>query len=476
MKKAGTMQVISKVLSFIADQNIDAYFVGGLVRDELLGRSVKRDIDLAVDGDAIELARAFADAHGGAFYLMDEEHNVARVMLGETYVDFAQLRGGVRADLASRDFTINAIARRLGSNELADPFHGERDLHDRKVRAVSDDIFKNDPVRLLRAVRIAGELAFSLDEHTVELIRRDSNLLAFASTERARDELCKILALSNPSKWLRLADSLGLVDILIPELSAIKTAVQSAPHVFKVFDHTMRVLDEVESIQSRGYAEILTGKANSEIQSHFSSQVSGDHNRSMILRMATLLHDIGKPVTFLVEASGAVQFYAHDVRGAEMSGAALHRLRFSNDEVELVSRIVLNHLRPSLLADEPRLTNRSIYRFFRDTGDAGIDVCVLALADRRGTYAAETNDKHESNLRATITRLVDAYFGSPQTIISPPSLIDGRDLMKELGLTPGRDIGELLEGIREAQADEQVKTREQAIAYARSSLAARAAN
>jgi tRNA nucleotidyltransferase/poly(A) polymerase len=155
------MQVISKVLSFIADQNIDAYFVGGLVRDELLGRPVKRDIDLAIDGEAIELARAFADAHGGAFYPMDEEHNVARVMWGDPSVDFAQLRGDIRGDLSSRDFTINAIARRLGSNERIDPFDGERDLRDKKIRAVSDDVFKNDPVRLLRAVRIAGDLIYS---------------------------------------------------------------------------------------------------------------------------------------------------------------------------------------------------------------------------------------------------------------------------------------------------------------------------
>jgi poly(A) polymerase len=130
------MQVISKVLSFIADQDVDAYFVGGLVRDELLARTVKRDIDLAIGGDAIELARAFANAHGGAFYPMDEEHNVARVMLGETYVDFARLRGEMREDLASRDFTINAMARRLGSNALVDPFQGERDLHDKKIRVV----------------------------------------------------------------------------------------------------------------------------------------------------------------------------------------------------------------------------------------------------------------------------------------------------------------------------------------------------
>lgn len=460
------MQVISKVLSFIADQNSDAYFVGGLVRDELLGRTVKRDIDLAIDGDAVELARAFADAQGGAFYLMDEEHNVARVMLGETYVDFAQLRGGMRNDLSSRDFTVNAMARRLGSNELVDPFHGERDLSDKKIRAVSDDAFKNDPVRLLRAIRFAGELEFALDPHTEELIRRDAKLLAYAPMERARDELCKILALSNASEWLRLADSLGLVESLLPEIAALKATTQSAPHAFNVFDHTLRVLDEVETIQSSNYAQVADEKFVSQLQSHFSHPASSDHSRSMILRMATLVHDVGKPMTRSVDKQGVVQFYEHEARGAEISGEIMRRLRFSNDETELVTKIVLHHLRPSLLADEPKVTNRAIYRFFRDAGDAGIDVCVLALADRRGTYTAETSDKHDSHLRSTLALLVDRFYGSTRAVVAPPSLVDGRELMTELHLAPGPRIGELLEAIREAQVDEQVKTREDAIAYA----------
>ncbi len=385
---------------------------------------------------------------------------------GETYVDFAQLRGGMRNDLSNRDFTINAMARRLGSNELVDPFHGERDLSDKKIRAVSDNAFKDDPVRLLRAVRFAGELHFTIDAHTEELVRRDAKLLAYAPMERARDEWCKILTLSNPTKWLRLADSLGLVDSIIPEISALKTTNQSLPHVFNVFDHTLRVLDEVETIQSNNYAEVAGGKFIVELQSHLSQPASSDHTRSTIFRMATLLHDIGKPMTQSADRQGAVHFYEHEARGAEMSSTIMRRLRFSNDEVELVAKIVLHHLRPSLLADEPKVTNRAIYRFFRDASDAGIDVCVLALADRRGTYAAEANDKHDSRLRSTLALLLDRYYSAPRTVVTPPSLIDGRDLMSELHLSPGPRIGELLEAIREAQAEGEVKTRVEAMAYA----------
>lgn len=464
------MQVLSTVISFIADQNIDAYFVGGLVRDELLGRAVKRDIDVAVAGSAIDLARAFANAYGGAFYLMDEEHDVARVILRETYVDFAGLRGDLKQDLATRDFTINAMARHMGRTELIDPFHGEAHLRDKIICAVSDEVFNNDPVRLLRALRFAGELGFDLDAHTRELIQRDAKLLAFASMERARDELCKILALPNPTKWLRRADSLGLLVALIPEIGALKTTTQSAPHVFNVFDHTMRVLDELESVQAKKYAEVAGGDFAPELQTHFNRNVASDHSRPVVLRLAALLHDIGKPLTRSVDSKGKVHFYRHEDRGAEMAEKILRQLRFSNDEVELVTKIILYHLRSSLLADEPKVTNRAAYKFFRDAGEAGIDVCTLSIADRRGTYAAGTVDKNDVRLVATQKILLEKYFRAPQMVVAPPILVDGHALMEELNLPAGPQIGKLLEAIREEQADGAVTTREQAIAFARKSL------
>lgn len=460
------MDILDQVISFLADQSVDAYLVGGLVRDQLLGRPL-RDIDLAIDGDAVELARQFADLHGGAFYLMDEEHNVARVIFEDTYIDFAQLRGTLREDLSTRDFTINAMARQLGSNELSDPFHGQKHLQQRQICAVTDDVFTNDPVRLLRAIRLAGELGFTLGAHTDKLMCRDAHLLAFASMERVRDELFKILALDNHVAVLRLADSVGVLGALLPELAALKGMTQYAPHVFDAFEHTLRVADELELVQTRGYTEVANGEFVPELQAHAAHIVSSGRARAPLLRLGALLHDIGKAVTRTESETGTIHFYGHDSLGAEMAAAVARRLRLSNDEVEIVTRVVACHLRPTLLENEGRVTNRAAHRFYREAGDAGIDVCILALADRRGTYAPHGYGENDVRVRAVCARLLDVYFRGHATIVAPPLLVDGRSLMNELGLEPGRRVGELLEAIREAQAAGEVTTREDAFAFAR---------
>ena len=464
------MHVLEQVLSFMAETSVEAYFVGGIVRDELMQRPVKRDIDLAIDGDAVELARAFADTHGGAFYLMDEEHNVARVILAETYIDFAQLRGSLREDLGTRDFTINAMARQLGSHELTDPFHGQKHLETKQVCAVSDDVFNNDPVRLLRAVRFAGELGFVIGAHTEKLMQRDAHLLAFASMERARDELYKILALADPLTALRQMDNLGLLAALLPQVNALKGITQSAPHVYDVFEHTLRVVDELVKIQARGYTEVANDEFVTELQSHMTELVSAYRERGIVLRLAALLHDIGKATTRSVADDGKIHFYEHEPRGAEMSEEILRRLRFSNTEIEIIKTVITHHLRPAQLARDSLITNRAAYRFFRDTGDAGIDTCMVALADWRGKTAPKIDIERDAKQRATNAILLNRYYRATETVIAPPALIDGNGLMAELKLKPGKHIGELLEAIREAQAAGEVKSRDEALAFARNEI------
>ncbi|HEX7594564.1 MAG TPA: HD domain-containing protein, partial [Anaerolineae bacterium] len=211
--------------------------------------------------------------------------------------------------------------------------------------------------------------------------------------------------------------------------------------------------------------DIAQGAFAKELQAYFAQTLSAERTRGTLLRFAALVHDVAKSVTRLVADDGKVHFYRHEARGAEMAGAMMRRLRFSNDEIEFVTRCVANHLRPLFLTREPRVTNRAAYRFFRDAGETGVGVCVLTLADQRGKSAQIDAAAEEVN--AVAAALLERYYRASESVIAPPALVDGRVLMDELKISPGPRIGELLEAIREAQAGGEVKTRDDALEYAR---------
>jgi tRNA nucleotidyltransferase/poly(A) polymerase len=313
---------------------------------------------------------------------------------------------------------------------------------------------------------LASELEFTLEPRTEDLARGDAPLMAFASMERARDELFKILAQANPVALFRQMDDLGLLAALLPEVNALKNVTQSPPHAFDVFEHSLHVLDELVKLQVRGYSAVANGEFVAELQTHFAQLVSAERARGTLLRFAALMHDVAKPATRTVDAQGGIHFYEHEPRGAEICGEVMRRLRFSGDEIEVVARVTREHLRPAQLAREESISNRAAYRFFRDAGDAGIDTCVITLADWRGK-AVPTDELADARLRGTIATLLDRYYRVPAAVIAPPPLIDGRALMAELRLDAGPRVGELLEAIREAQAAGEVKTREDALALAR---------
>jgi putative nucleotidyltransferase with HDIG domain len=477
------MELFERIVAFVEARRIKAYVVGGSVRDQALGRRETRDIDLAIEGNASGLARAFADAEGGAFYLMDAEHNVARVIFDQDYVDWAELRGNLETDLASRDFCINAMALPVSREllldshrssfvvgDIVDPFHGLRDIERRQIRTVSDHVFRDDPVRLLRAVRLAGELGFSFEKQTEQLIRADAHLLASASAERARDEFFKTLALTNANESLRYLDELGLLGALIPEVVALKGIAQSAPHDYDAFEHTLHVFKELVAIQKRSYAGIAGGDFSTELEEHFGKTMSAERTRGTLLRLCAILHDIGKPLTQSIDDHGRIHFYEHEERGAKLAEAISRHLRLSNTEFAIVTTVIRNHLRPAQLARALPFSNRAVYRFFRDAGESGLDVGVLALADLYGKAPDKTDAEDESRLRATLARLFESYYRSPEKVVTLPKLVDGSMLMRELELAPGPRVGELLEAIQEAQADGQVTTRAEALALANKML------
>ncbi len=485
---------LEPVYALAADLDLHLWLVGGAVRDALLNRPV-HDWDFAVDRDAIQLARAVADALGGAYYTLDAERGTGRVILTvdedtQLYLDFALLRsdGDLKADLLDRDFTINAIALDE-TGELIDPTGGRADLKKHLIRAVSEHSFRHDPVRLLRAVRQEAQLHFQIEPQTEGWIRRDASLLLQPSSERLRDEFVRGMALSGASAFLRRLEELDLLFRLLPELEPLAETPQSMPHRFDVWRHTLAVVDTVErvtaaikgespppSVLASELADVPTAawgdlarrlsQFSGDLRQHLGVIISADRDRALLLKLAALLHDVGKPETRSVDEDDHIHFYGHEPAGARLASRRLQKLRFSRDEARFVHAMVDGHLRPAHLARAEKISRRAVYRYFRDLGEAGVETVLLSLADHLATWGPNLQEQRWTRRLEMAEILLTHYFERREETIAPPPLLDGHELMAELGLKPGPEIGRLLKALQEAQASGEIQTREEALAMA----------
>jgi poly(A) polymerase len=469
---------LAQLAGFLSRQGVQSYLVGGYVRDGLMGRATG-DIDIAVAGEALSIARQVADVFRGKSVVLDEINKVARVVFPEEqwHVDFSAMRGDIEQDLAHRDFTIDAMA--ISSNQIAggwsqvqliDPFAGSRDLERGLIRAVSDSTFEEDPLRLLRALRLEAELGFTIDDATESLVKGHCQLIVNISGERIRDELCYILATARAARSLRRLDQLGLLFTIIPELSATKGTTQPKEHFWDVFEHSLETVAAAERLLltlAQGRDEILPSTPwSSAIAGHFDQEVSAGRGRRVLLKLAALFHDMAKPMTKSIEENGKVRFLGHGKEGAEMAASVMERLRFSSREIKMVAKMVTYHLRPGQLSNTNDMpTHRAIYRYFRDTADVGIDTLFLSLADHLATRGPML-DPEEWQRDVQKTQYIISTWFEEQAVVLPPKLISGHDLIHRFGLSPGPQIGTILEAVREAQAAGEIETKEQALAFA----------
>jgi poly(A) polymerase len=487
---ASTLEILTKLGNLLGENHIRSYIVGGFVRDMSLGREVA-DIDVAVSSDALEIAPRIAGELGGKYVLLDQENGLGRVVLpGEKWriIDFSTFKGSIEQDLARRDFTIDAMAIELkqftsqpfSPSLLIDPFKGYTDLSRRVVRAVMDTAFESDPARLLRAVRLAGELGFIIDRRTEELIRRDSHLLARVAGERTREEMLRLLAVYQSGQLLRYLSELGLLTAMIPELVKTVGSEQPGEHYWDVFNHSMEAVAAVCFLLRQGTWQYAGEKVLAAVPwpapvvKYFEDEVSRGSTRGLLLKLAALLHDIAKPQTRAVDADGRLRFLGHAKEGAVMAAGILERLRFSARETKLLELMVMHHMRPLQMSPTGLPSNRAIYRYFRDTGEAGIGTLYLSLADHLATRGPNLDlgqwQEHNRIVEYVLTQRFEQ-----ESLVIPPKLIDGNDLINIFNIAPGPEVGKLLEAVREAQGAGELATRLEALSYVRSLLTSPAA-
>ncbi len=473
----------------------EIYLVGGAVRD-LLTLRLSPDLDFALPSNGISLARKVANILGADFLPLDEERDTGRVVVNEngtrTFLDFATYRGAnLEEDLRARDFTINALAYNLRDNTIIDPLNGTNDIRAKFIRACSPTSLSDDPVRILRAVRQAAAFGFKIDKPTREWMKQSTDQLGRISAERLRDEIFKILQGPKADASIRALEMLGALQYLMPELLKMKGVEQSPPHIHDVWTHTLSVLDYLDQVVSglrvgydanktndmfTGLLGLRLGRFREQIAQHFAQPLNVDRSHRSLLFFTALYHDVSKPETKTYDETGRIRFFDHDVKGAEVAAERARSFNLSNDEVERIHAIIKHHMRihffgSRLLTDKQTPSRKAIYRFFRDSGKAGIDLILLGLADLRGTSANELTLETWTAYLDIARILLENYWERPEEVVAPPRLLDGHDLMKELNLKPSPVIGQLLETIRENQAAGKIKNREQALLFAREEMA-----
>ncbi len=335
---------------------------------------------------------------------------------------------------------------------------------------ISEKIFKDDPIRLLRAIRIKSQLGFTLDENTENGIEKNSQLLSYVSPERLRDKFLKILSISGATENMYILDRLGLLGRIIPELEDLKGVEQPKEHYWDVFHHCIETPGAIERAISRNTEQLSIIPWHPYLDQYFTEEISDGCSRSTIIKLAGLLHDIGKPITKSLDTTGRIRFIGHDDYGSEISSSILRRLRISNTGVQLVSKMIKHHLRPTQMSQHLEMpTRRALFRYARDLGEIAIDTLFLNLGDylaAKGPVIEDISD-WTSHCELIGDILFRGLLETDLPIYPHTRLIDGNDIMDFIKLPPGRVIGRILRVIDEAYGSGEINSKEEALELAR---------
>jgi poly(A) polymerase len=434
-------EILSEV---VTSENIEAYVIGGWVRDCLLKRDhADKDIDIVVVGNGIEIARKAAKRIDKKIKVSTfKNYGTAMFRFGEYDIEFVGARkesynrdsrkpvvedGSLKDDQERRDFTINALALSLNKDyfgKLLDPFDGVEDLKKKIIKTPlnPDKTFSDDPLRMMRAIRFATQLNFTIEEKTFESIKENCERIRIVSPERIVTELNKIIASSHPSKGFILLEKSGLLKIILPELDNLRgvETIEGKAHKDN-FIHSIKVLDNI-------------------------SKTTND----LWLRWAALLHDIAKPATKKYLPETGWSFHGHEYLGSKMIPDIFKRLRLPlNDRMRFVQKMIDLHLRPIVLSQE-EVTDSAVRRLLFEAGDDIDNLMMLCEADITSKNEAKKT-RHLENFRLVRQKLREIEEKDAIRNFQPP--VDGSEIIRTFGIKPGKEVGAIKNAIRDAILD-----------------------
>lgn len=489
---------INKKLLELYEEGTELFLVGGYIRDFLLNKECF-DKDYAVKGEgAISFAGKAAKAFDGYFVLLDKEHDIARVVMPDkkNTLDFAGCVGqNILTDLKNRDFTINAIACKIekGKSELIDPLNGIEDLNNKIIRTISEENIIDDSLRVLRAYRFAAQFGFYIENKTLKLIEKHKSLITMVSIERITQELIKLFEGDFAGENLYLMNNSGLLDEIFPELIPQRKVPPNLHHHLGLLEHSIECVRQIEILISQ--TVILSEQSEREdlkqqsysdshamalpslrmtiknfpdwAKEHLYREFSSGIKAISLLKLATLLHDIGKPSTWQIDEEGRHRFIKHEELGSEMVLDVLKRLKFSKNTMKYIAKLIKYHMYPSQLLHEgiENLSEKAVMRMFKRIGDDMPELILLAMADRLSAKGSEITDEIvEKNIQG-LYFLLEKYKKSQEEVRTIPKLTDGNEVMEILKIPPSPILGKILKDLNEAQISGDVNTREDALEF-----------
>ncbi|MCD6228011.1 MAG: CCA tRNA nucleotidyltransferase [Candidatus Omnitrophica bacterium] len=471
--KVASIPYLFSIKRLANEMKVNVYLVGGFLRDLYLKRGENFDFDFIVERNAEEFSIAFSQKINCKWIVLDKEERTYRVIVKRKenayHYDFSQLKGSnLEEDLLKRDFSINTLllnVNRFPHVQVIDRLKAIRDLRKKIIRAVSEEVILEDPLRILRAFSLWARYNLRIETQTLKFLKKHKALLKKVSPERINEELFKILDSHYSYSIIKKMSDLFILDEIIPSIRKSRGVYQGGYHHLDVWEHSLQTLSRFEILYRRRLVK------SSEIVDYLNQELAKNRKRIHILKLACLLHDIGKPFAKGVKGKKTI-FHTHEKIGAELAQEFAQEIKLSVKEKEVLRKLIFWHLRPGYLAGEIFPSQRAIYRFFRDTEEEGVSVILLSLADWRATRGPLTNREKRLIHERVMFKLIDFYFNERKK--KPlPKVVDGFDIMKKFSLAPSPLVGEILAKIREEQALGNVKNKREAYRVAKAYLESR---
>jgi tRNA nucleotidyltransferase/poly(A) polymerase len=485
------IQYVLKTLIHILKPDEAVYLVGGVVRDLFLIRDIY-DIDFAVKGNVRKIARLFADNINAPFFMLNESFDTARVVWTidentKIFIDLVGLRGSsIEADLKARDFTINALAIDIKNpNQIIDPNGGLQDIQSKLIRSCSDITFKDDPLRILRAVRQSVIFGYRIENQTLTQLKNSVGAIRSVSDERLRDELFKLFEMENPVVALVLLKQLGIVPQIFHEIKDLLFYQSPTMPPESVWEHTISAIknmsllfnvlvgeytaDGARELQS-GKAVLKLGRFRESLENYFQESISGERSVRSLLFFCAFFHDVGKRQSERKREDGSISFRGHNSFSLDLFEKTAIRLALSNLEIKWAGLVINNHMEIHQAAKDPGdVDSRWLYRFIKSNQDSGIGLVFFSLADCLAhQYELGFEDRYEKELNIS-RKIYDAYFGEDDRLRNPPKYLDGKEIMSLTQLDAGPKLGQLIRQLEEETAIGKLNSIQEAIAYVKDS-------